>query len=189
MIAANMSQNTTEPTAITAGDTVNWTKSLANYPASAGWVLTYTIINASNKYTVTATASGDSHLVSVAAGITSAWASGEYTWQSKVSKGVEVYTVAIGDLTISPSFAAQTTLDSRSVAAKALEAIEATLAGRATSATAEYEIAGRKLKYTSHAELIRLRDFYKRVVVQEEAAARVTKGLSDPRRILVRFGP
>lgn len=189
MIAANMSQLTTEPTAITAGDTVLWTKTLADYPASAGWALTYTIINASNKYTVNASASGDSFTVNVSAATTAGWASGDYSWQSRVTKGAEAYTIDIGDIRIAPSFAAQTTLDNRSQAQKALEAIEATLAGRATSATAEYEIAGRKLKYISPAELISLRDFYKRVIVKEQAADRLAKGLPDPRRIQVRFGP
>ena len=70
----------------------------------------------------------------------------------------------------------------------ALEAIEATLSGRATSATAEYEIAGRRLKYIPLPELITLRDRYRMDVAREDAAAQVGNGLPDKRRVLVRFG-
>ena len=187
MIAVNMSQLTTEPTAITAGDTVSWTKSLADYPANGGWSLSYTIINATNKYTVNATASGADFLVSVTAATTAGWAAGDYSWQSRVTKGAEAYTVDIGDITIKPSFESKATLDNRSHAQKTLDAIEDTIAGRATSATAEYEIAGRKLKYISFAEMLKLRDFYKATVLQEKAAQNLAKGLPDPRRVMVRF--
>lgn len=187
MIAVNMSQLTTEPTVITAGDTVSWTKSLADYPANGGWSLSYTIINATNKYIINANASGTDFLMSVAAATTAVWAAGDYSWQSRVTNGAEVYTLDIGDMTIKPSFASQVTLDNRSHAAKTLEAIEASIEGRATSATAEYEIAGRKLKYISFAEMLKLRDFYKATVMQEQASQRIAKGLPDPRRVMVRF--
>ena len=58
---------TTEPARVTAGDTIAWTKTLSDYPASAGWVLAYTLINAGAKITITAAASGDDHAVTVLA--------------------------------------------------------------------------------------------------------------------------
>ena len=70
-----------EPTAIIAGDTLAWTKSLADYPASAAWVLKYRLINAASKIDITATTSGADHLVSVAAAVTALYPVGLYTYQ------------------------------------------------------------------------------------------------------------
>ena len=64
---ATMAIVTTEPTSITAGDSVAWTRSLSDYPASAGWSLAYTLINAAAKITINASAAGDDHAVSVSA--------------------------------------------------------------------------------------------------------------------------
>lgn len=184
-----MSTHTTEPTVITAGDTVSWTKTLAQYPANDGWVLSYTLINAQQKISITSTASGVDYLLAKTAAETASWAAGNYDWQSKVAKSGEVYTVEQGKITINQSFESQTTYDNRSHAQYVLSAIESVLEGRATSATMEYEIAGRKMKHISHEELYSMRSKYKAEVMREQAADRIKNGLSDPRRVYVRFGP
>ena len=56
---------TTEPETITAGDSLTWKRTLADYPAGT-WTLKYRLINADGKIDLTATASGTDHLVSVA---------------------------------------------------------------------------------------------------------------------------
>ena len=58
--------------------------------------------------------------------------------------------------------------------------------GRSTSATAEYEIAGRKLKFMSVSELLTASDRYRIDVAREDAALRSAAGLSNPGRIYVR---
>jgi hypothetical protein len=70
-----------------------------------------------------------------------------------------------------------------------LEAVNATLEGRATSATAEYEIAGRKIKYIPMPELLTLRDRLRRDVAAEDAASDAAAGMPGKGRIYVRFGP
>lgn len=184
---------TTEPTIINAGDTVKWLKILADYPASDSWVLNYTFINSIGKFTIAASAQSADHLINVAPGITVTWASGTYDWRAQVSKVGEIYTIASGRTVVKPTFSAAT-LDGRTQARKMLEAIEATLEGRATSATAEYEIGGsggngRKLKYIPIPELLILRDRLRADVVREDAAADVAAWLSPRGRIQVRFGP
>lgn len=179
---------TTEPTRITAGDTLKWTRTLADYPASDSWVLTYTFINAAAKLpAIVAAASGDDHAVTVAAATTGAYPAGWYDWRAVASKAGESYTVATGRAQVLPGFGVAT-LDARSDARQALEAIEATISGRATSATAEYEIAGRKLKYIPIPELLVLRDALRRDVAAEDAALGIANGRADNRRIYVRFG-
>lgn len=176
-----------EPTTVNAGDTWRWTRSLSDYPASAGWVLSYTLINAGAKITVNASASGDDHLVTVSAATTAGYTPGTYDWRARVSKAGEVFTVSEGRITVRNAYAGST-FDARSHARKTLDNIEAVIEGRATSATLEYEIAGRRMKYIPAAELLSLRDKYRAEVAAEEAARSVAAGLPDKRRVFVRFG-
>lgn len=178
---------TTEPTTVNAGDTVRWTKSLADYPASSGWGLTYTLLNAAGKITITSTASGDAHAVHVPAATTANWAAGEYAWRAQATLAGDAYTVAEGRITVKPSFSAAT-LDTRSSARKALEAVDAYLADPNNLAAAEYEIAGRQLRRHALADLWKHRDRLRFEVSREEAAARLASGLPDTRRVLVRWG-
>lgn len=178
---------TLEPTTANAGDTWRWNRTLADYPASAGWALSYTLINAAAKITINAAASGDDHAVTVSAATTAGYAAGSYDWRARVSKAGEVYTVGEGRITVRNAFAGAT-FDARSHARKTLEAIEATIEGRASSATLEYEIAGRRMKYIPAAELLKLRDKYRGEVAREDAATAVAAGLPDRRRVYVRFG-
>lgn len=172
-----------EPISIIPGDTVKWTRTLADYPASAGWALSYELLNAMHRYEIPATADGKAFRVVVSAQITQSYAPGSYDWRARVTNADEVYTVASGRLTVAPSFGAAG--DVRSHARRTLEAIEAVLEGRATSAASEYEINGRRLKYIPLNELHAMRTKYQREVAAEE-------GKSGPRgvsgRIMVRFG-
>lgn len=176
-----------EPPSVNAGDTARWLKALADYPASEGWDLSYTLINTAGKIEFSATAEGDAHRVEVPATETAVWGAGDYAWRASVSKAGQVFTVATGRIIILAAFTAPT-LDARSRAARTLEAIDSTLEGRASSATAEYEIAGRKLKYIPIPELLQLRDRLRRDVREEAAAAAIGAGLANPGRIYVRFG-
>src|SRR5688572_30164728 len=67
-----------EPTEITAGDTIRWTRDLTDFPASA-WTLTYYIYGRNGKQTIVATADGDEHSVSVSATDSQAYQPGDYT--------------------------------------------------------------------------------------------------------------
>lgn len=178
---------TTEPASLYAGDTATWLKTLPDYPAGQGWVLFYELVNGQRRLHFTAAAQGNDHLVNVAASDTAQWAPGQYDWRARVSRDSQVFTVATGRTAVQPSFAEA--VDARSTARRTLEAIEAVLENRASSATAEYQIAGRQLKYIPIPELLTLRDRYRRDVRDEEAAARMAAGLGHPGRIHVRFGP
>jgi hypothetical protein len=177
----------TEPAAIAAGDTAKWSKTLADYPADQGWALNYELVNASQRYTFAAAASGSDFLVTVAAATTAGWVVGDYAWRARVSKASEVYTVGEGRVTVGASFASAT--DTRSQARRILEAIEATLEGRASSAVERYTIAGRELRHYLPEQLLVLRDRYRADVRREEAAERMAQGLPNPSRVYVRHIP
>jgi hypothetical protein len=179
---------TTEPARIIAGDTAKWLKTLADYPASAGWALVYTLINATAKITINATAQGDDHLATASAATTAAWEAGTYTWRAQVSKAGEVYTVGTGQIVVEPSFSVDT-LDSRTPSKVMLDAVEAVMLKTASSNVQEYEIAGRRLKHYSMGELLQLRDRLRGEVAREEAATNAANGTGGaPGRIYVRFG-
>lgn len=179
---------TSEPATLIAGDTANWIISLPDYPSSAGWTLSYTLINAASKITFSSSASGDDHLVNVPASTTAGWTAGNYAWRAQVSQAGQVFTVASGSIGVQPGFDAST-LDNRSHARKTLDAVQAYLENPANLSAAMYEIAGRRLQRLSIPDLIILRDRYQAEVAREEAAALVARGLPDKRRVMVRFGP
>jgi hypothetical protein len=178
---------TTEPAALLAGDTARWLITLPDYSAADGWVLSYTLANATNRINFAATASGNDHLISVPAATTAGWLAGAYEWRAQVSKAGEVYTVQSGSIVVQPSFGAA--VDGRSHARKVLTNIEAYLENSQNLSAAMYEIAGRRLQRIPVPELLTLRDKYKGEVAREDAAADVGRGLPDRRRIMVRFGP
>jgi hypothetical protein len=174
--------------AITAGDTLAFTETVADYPASAGWTLTYRLVPRATggaAITFSASASGDAYAVSVAAATTATWAAGDYGWSSYVSKGLERYSVGGGQVEIFPDPATVAVgTDRRSHAQKMLDAIEAVLQGRATSSQAEYRIGERQLKHIEPDVLEAWRDKYRREVQRE---LREALGIRS-NDVFVRFG-
>lgn len=178
---------TIEPQSFRSGDLLTWTKSLADYPASAGWSLAYTLINAAAKVTINASASGDEFLVSVPAATTAGYAAGVYQWMARVTKATEIYTVGSGSMEILPNLSALTTYDGRSHATVMLEAIEAAMEGRASVLQLKYQIGDRSIEYMSPGDLIKWRSFYKAEVAKEADAASLARTGLNRRRIGVRF--
>lgn len=153
---------TSEPAAVRAGDTATWEITLQDYPAG-DWTLHYTLINAAQKIEFSSAANGAAHRIEVPASTTADWEAGSYAWQCRAVNGAQVFTIRTGTMTVLPDFGAVATLDARSHAEKTLAAIEAWIEGRSL-AVAEYEIAGRKMKYIPITELLKLRDQYRREV-------------------------
>lgn len=177
---------TTEPKTFRAGDLLSWSKSLADYPASGGWSLAYTLINATSKLTLNASASGADFLISVPAATTAAYVAGTYQWMARVTKSTEIYTIGQGTIEILPNLATATTYDFRSHAKTMLEAIEAAFEGKASSTQLEMEISGRRIKSFSPEEMIRWRSFYKAEVVKEANAESLARTGINRNRIGVR---
>lgn len=177
---------TTLTNLLTAGDTLDFTTSVPEYPSSAGWTLKYRLAPrvAGTAIDLTASAESDGYRVQVAAASTIGWAAGFYTWTAYVEKAAERYTVGRGQLEIR---AASTTLaagsDGRTHARKVLDAIESVIEGRATLDQQEYAIAGRSLKRMAIDELMRFRRIYQSEVKAEELAA----GIGTARTLQVRL--
>ena len=92
---------TSEPVAFFQGDTVKWTKALPDYRASDGWSLQYALSGPSGGVTISAVASGDDFLVTLAAADTLAIQPGDFKLTGFVSKAGERLTVFEGRVTVS----------------------------------------------------------------------------------------
>ncbi len=183
---------TQEPATVVAGDTITWQKSFSDYPATT-WTLKYRLLNAAGKIDITATASGNDYLVSVTAATSAAWTAGDYDYTGWVEKGsgptAERVTVSTGRITVQANLAALNTYDGRSKARQIYEALLTAYksAVDARAFVAEYEIAGRRMKFASRTEWITELNFWKAQVAAEDRAAKIADGLGGGARVLVRL--
>lgn len=187
-----MSTPTTEPTTITAGDTIRWRKDLSDYSADA-YALNYTLqpIAGGTPIEVTAAADGNGFLVTISAATSADFLPGPYRWFSYATDlltGEERYTIGAGNMTVKPDPAAMiAATDLRSHARKVLTAIESVLEGTAATDQLRMSIDGRSLERRSIAELLHLRSFYQMEVRREQQAEDLANGLGGGNRILTRF--
>lgn len=180
-----------EPTVIRAGDSVAWSESLPEYPASAGWVLNYRLLwPAGTAVDIATTAAGDDHAVSLAATATAGWQAGAATLVKWVGKGIERITLGQQPLTVLPDLTVATTFDGRTANQKALAAAKTALESYLTggqAVVAEYDIAGRKMRFRDADQILQLIAHYEREVNRETAALATLNGGSPPGRIHTRF--
>jgi hypothetical protein len=180
-----------EPTNLTAGDTVTWSRSLADYPATQSWVLSYRLINAANKIDITAAASGADHLVTVTAATSAAWQAGTYTWQAYVTKAAERYTVGAGSVVIKPNLAAQAAgFDSRSESLQRFDAIKAAYdlyIANGQGLMQRYTIGGREVWFKDFDDAKAQLDYWGNKVQAELAAESIAAGRGNPRRAFAMF--
>jgi hypothetical protein len=181
---------TTEPTAIRQGDGVSWLRRLEGFPASAGWVLHYRIVfRTPPAVTFDAVADGDDHRVDLTATQTATWQAGGGTLVAWVTNAAQRTTLTQQPIDVLVDLTAAASADDRSANRQALEAAEAARRAYVTGGqmhVAEYDIAGRRMKFRSVAELDDLIAAYRREVARENAAAALAQGVS-PGRIYTRF--
>jgi hypothetical protein len=155
-----------EPTTFVRGNTVKWTKTLSDFPGST-YALTYEFRGAS-KQTVAASVVGDDFAVTITATQSLLWNPGTYWWEAYAVTGSERYLAVKGQLEVTKNFeATDVVADERTHAKKVLDAIEATIEGRADRDQQAYTIAGRSLQLTPIDDLLKLRDRYKSEVLSE----------------------
>lgn len=159
------------PAQITAGDTAQWSRPGGNYRASDGWTLAYAFVGTGAVYSAEAVADADGYLVTIAATDTASWQPGAYTVQEFVTKGDERHTLSTARIQVLPNLAAATTgMDTRSHAQKVLDTINAWLETKAP-VYGSMEINGRKISYYPVADLLKLRDRFRREVLTEQRLA------------------
>lgn len=169
------------PAKITAGESVSWSVTLGDFPASAGWVITYTLVKSDTRIQIVSTADGDAHLVEIPFAVTADYDAGEYHYQAHVSNTVERYQVGEGVIEVVPDFATKDTgHDGRSHVKKVLDALEAVIENRASKTQMVQEVAGVQIQHMTTDQIIKLRDQYFSKYMRERAAA----GRGKTRRII-----
>jgi hypothetical protein len=185
---------TNEPAQLRLGDTWQWRREdlAGDYPAPT-WTLTYRFKNAAGGFEIIASADGSNFAVNVTAATTAAYASGAgtYAWVAQVSHGDgRKFTVDNGSLDVLPNLfsgSATAASDQRTHSEKALDAIKAVIEGRASRDQEEYTIAGRSLKRTPIADLLKLLNFYETRVAAERNAEAIRNGRGVGGHIQVRM--
>lgn len=159
------------PRKMTAGESVSWSVSLSDFPASAGWVITYTLVKSDTRIQIVSTASGDSHLVEIPFATTAGYAAGEYHYQAHVSNTVERYQVGEGVIEILPDFATKTTgHDGRSWLEIAIDALEAAIEGRASKTQLQQAVNGVQVQHMSLGDQIEALGRLKRIMAGKKIA-------------------
>lgn len=181
-----------EPDLLRAGDSLAWVARWRNYPASAGWVLSYVINSPTARFLIapediTPDPDGNSFDISIPSAETATWTAGAYQWIASITLGTQRQTAGLGQMIVQPNLIDATgPIDTRSAAEINLAATEAALASRAIGGIESYMIAGRETKYMPLSELMRLRSYYKGLVRQE----RLDRGeLPASTKVVVEFGP
>lgn len=170
---------TTEPTQITTRETVEWTKSYADYPASE-WTLAYYFRGPGVGFNAAGIADGDDFTITVTSAQTEVVdVAGKYKWEAwatniadtsiKKSVGVGFTNIVLGLDPDSPA-----AVDLRSTAQQIVDAIDTALLTSAGDVI-EYEIstaAGTNKVKRSRTDAIAIRKEYAAIVARENAAER-----------------
>lgn len=176
------------PREINAGSDYTWTQHFDAYPAGT-YTLKWTAMSATDVYTISGTASGTDHVMTLDHATTIAYTPGRYHWATYVEDAAgNRYDIASGALKINPDPAGHA-VDRRTHARKMLDAIEALLEGRATAGQVDMVKAywGHRRVDPDPAQLIPLRDRYRGEVAAEERAARIAAGEKLQNKVKVRF--
>lgn len=168
----------TEPREFYIGDSVAWTKTLADYPASV-WTLTYSFRRGGSLVTVEATASGDDHSVAMTPADSSEFTPGTWDWSAAVSDGSDRYTIGQGMISARADLS-DSKVDARSFYQRALEAIEEVIEGKAEHDLAQFGVRSRSGTRLSWDELLAARRYFQDKVLEEQGR--------KPATILTRFG-
>lgn len=176
---------TIEPTAFTAGEALEWTKCLPDYPATL-WTLKYYFRGRGPGFNVTATADGDDYAISVPATDTEDMTPNErYSWQAWVIEIADTTNKKVineGRVSVKEGFNTDDPgeVDTRSLAKRAYDAIDAALLGKASSTHLEYEIStpagSKRVKQCTQSELLSSLKFYANRVRHERLRERIRKG-------------
>lgn len=168
---------TSEPTGFVAGDTVQWLRTVADYPAADGWTLKYQIKGETVAIPdiVATTDPSGAYAVTIAASISDDFTDGGtfrlFGWVVNVG-ATERHTVYDSWITIEPNVAALTSAQLQSQAVADLAVIDAAIAGRLSSDLQDYEIRGTAVTKIPIRELYRLRGVTRAQIWREQNPTR-----------------
>lgn len=185
---------TQEPDLLVVGDRWTWRRPdlVADYP-TADYALTYEFMcdsggGGSHKFTITATETTDDYIIEVSQDVTEHYHVHHYKWYAFITRTSDSERIAIDNgITQLVADYAASTADQRSHAKKVLDAIQATIEGRASQDQMSYSIAGRSLSRMSIDDLLTFRNRYRAEYNEEQKKARIKNKQDSGNTIKVRF--
>lgn len=179
---------TKEPIQIRSGDTVKFTRELADYPTSEGWTLKYKIVgNGADPQEVSASVVSSKYSVTIASSITEDLATGIYQLIGWVEKSGERFTIYDRTLDVLPNLAsASGATDTRSHARKTLALIEAAIESHAVNPVESLQINNKTFQRPTLEMLNKFRSQYAALVRAEENKERIKSG-EKAKKIVIAF--
>lgn len=187
------------PDRLYAGDTLEFTTTVADFPPSDGWTLRYRFVPrfaspSQAPIEFDAAAVGDDYTVLQGPDVTALWTPGAYGWFRWVYKSGARVTLddldSRGQLEIlqNPATALQG-FDNRTTAQRALDEARAALASFTSSngCVKRYSIAGREMEFQSNAEAVAVVNYWQGQVNKEWRRQVIARTGVDPNRMVVRF--
>lgn len=183
-----------EPQQFTAGDTLNWIRTLDNFPASSGWVLSYVLRGPKTIKVNAATYATSDYIVSIPAANTANYAPGLYSVAAYVTNsGGYRYTVPTWFplITIKPDPAKYVdgTASNLTFAQRTLAAVETAIENLASRKVSSASVNGQSYSIQDLFKLQSLRQRMREEVRSEQDAINTAAGLGVSKNILVRYPP
>lgn len=181
------------PDKLSAGLTLKVLRSYNDYHADAGWVVTFYFAGPTASFSEICTASGQDHLLTIAAADSANLAVDTYRWQAIAALAGENVLMEQGQLQVTPNFAAIGTAasDQRSANQIMLEALQGAFAKTATAGMLEFEVRTgttlRRIKYLSQAELLTTINRYQFLVNKELNELKRSQGKKPNNNIYAEF--
>lgn len=177
-----MAENLTAlPTSFTGGTTIEYSKSVSDYPASDGWTLTLYLAGVDVKE-IEAEADGDAYVVTIAASVTAApFRAGVYEYLERVEKAGVVHEVSSGMVEITPNIAEAAAGDRQSYLERSIIVLRQYIEHQLEAGNQSYAIAGRAVTKIPIAEAIKILHSYEAELAHQKNPTSLT------RSVLVRF--
>lgn len=185
----------TSPDSLRAGDSVDWTESLPDFPAADGWAAKVRVLfKAGAAVDLTGTPSGaDTYTFTVSPSTSASWPAGQATLVLYVEKGagasLQRGTLRQRAINILPNLLQASTFDGRSPNRIALADCEAALAKYINDGkphVQSYSIAGRTMQFRATSEILDLIRYYKAEVAKEDGALAILNG-GTPGRVYTKI--
>jgi hypothetical protein len=187
---AAVPQKQYEPIQITAGDTLSWIRYFSDYPASAGWQLTYSIRGNGQQIDFSSTANGDSHVILVEAAVTATWLPAAYEMEGYAENIASALRERIykNNLTISQNLEGSSgDTDTRTFAQKMLELTQKMLADALAHNVVESDVEGTRIKRMLEADLQKRYNYWLQIRGNEIKKENSQNGRSNGRNRLEVF--
>ncbi len=185
---------TREPQVFTAGDTLTFVRQVSDYPASAGWALSYVLRGPTTIRSNAVTYSTSDYLIYESAANTSNWTAGVYSLQAYVTNsGGYRYSVDtwFPKITVKPdpSKYVEGSASNLTFAQRTLIAVESAIESLSSKKVATASVNGQSYSIQNIQALNSLRQRMREEVRSEEDAINYAAGLGVSKNILVRYPP